>query len=243
MDVSNIRNRKGLRLDACFHPAPHTGILVLLGHGVTGNMDRPLIKGVSEALAERGLPCLRFSFAGNGKSEGRFEEATITSETEDLVDLLNVFATPARRVVYVGHSMGAAVGALVAADEPKRIQVLVSLAGMVHAGEFFRREFSDAKPGAGYMWNEPNCPLSQQAWDDAHAVGDTLAAAAKVTQPWLLIHGTDDDVVPLSDSKAALAASKTPSKLVEMPGDGHMFSEPSYEKIADAISEWIGRNL
>ena len=91
------------------------------------------------------------------------------------------------------------------------------------------------------MWDEPDCPLSQAAVDDARSIGSTLTAASKIAQPWLFIHGTADDVVPLSDSKdaraAATAAART--KLIEMPGQGHMFSEPAYAAIADAIAAWI----
>ena len=93
MDTSTFVNRKGQRIDAAYHPAPHPRYLALLGHGVTGNKDRPLMVGIASELADRGVPSLRFSFAGNGKSGGKFEEATITSETEDLVDLLKLVAS------------------------------------------------------------------------------------------------------------------------------------------------------
>lgn len=240
MDTTTLKNRAGQRLDATFHPAPNTRYLALLGHGVTGNKDRPLMIGLADELAQRGVPALRFSFAGNGKSEGRFEDCTITSETEDLVALLDQLATPERHLIYIGHSMGGAVGALVAAQEPRRIQTLVSLAGMVDTAEFFRREFGSTTPGSGFMWDEPTCPLSQKAWDDAtQTIRSTLPSAAQVTQPWLLIHGIDDDVVPLADSHAAVKAATTETRLIERPGESHMFSKGAYPEIAAAIADWL----
>ncbi len=238
MDVSNIRNRKGLRIDAAYHAADGSDWLAILGHGVTGNKDRPLLVGLAEGLAALGVPCLRVSFAGNGDSEGRFEDVTVTSEAEDLVDLLDLRSS-GRKIVYIGHSMGGAVGTLVAAKEQSRIQFLVSLAGMVEVADFFQREFGEEEPGRGLMWDEPDCPLSQVAMDDAAAVGSTLAAAAEVTQPWLLIHGTADDVVPVEDSRAAVEAAATRTRLVELPGEGHMFSEGVYGRIAREIVDWI----
>lgn len=241
MNTSTLSNRRGQRIDATFHPAPNTGYLALIGHGVTGNKDRPLIKGVAEELSDRGIPTLRFSFAGNGKSDGRFQDATITTETEDLLDLLDQLATPDKHIIYIGHSMGAAVGTLVAAQEPHRIQTLVSLAGMVNTRDFFQREFGDQTPDEGYMWGEPNCPLSQTAMDDALQIGDVLDAARSITQPWLLIHGTEDDVVPIQDSRQALEANPndTRRKLVEIPGVSHMFSEATYPQIAHEIASWL----
>ncbi|MBC2605757.1 alpha/beta hydrolase [Pelagicoccus albus] len=242
MDTSLLQNAAGGRIDATYHEAPNTGYLALIGHGVTGNKDRPLIVGVANELAKLGIPALRFSFSGNGKSEGRFEDCTITSETKDLTALLDQLSDPYRKIIYIGHSMGGAVGTLVAAEEPTRIHTLVSLAGMVHTADFFKREFGEEVPGEGFMWEEPTCPLSQLAWDDAIAIGDTLGSIKKIAQPWLLIHGADDDVVPLSDSKDAINSATTKTKLIERPNESHMFSENAYPEIAKAISQWVAES-
>jgi len=74
---SEIRNNEGEKLDYRFHAAPGSGgadsksPIVVIGHGVTANLDRPFIAGLAEGLAAAGVPALRFSFAGNGESEGR----------------------------------------------------------------------------------------------------------------------------------------------------------------------------
>ncbi|MGB1521387.1 MAG: alpha/beta hydrolase, partial [Limisphaerales bacterium] len=66
-----IRNRHGERLDYAFHPTQGEARgLVILGHGVTGNKDRPLLIALAEALEASGFSVLRFSFSGNGLSEG-----------------------------------------------------------------------------------------------------------------------------------------------------------------------------
>src|SRR5689334_5351566 len=102
---NEIRNRRGERLDFTWHPGVEDrATVVVLGHGVTGNKDRPLLVELATALARSGIHALRFSFAGNGVSEGRFEEATITKEVEDLGAVLD--ALPGWHVGYAGHSMG-----------------------------------------------------------------------------------------------------------------------------------------
>jgi alpha/beta superfamily hydrolase len=80
MEVDDIRNDQGERMDAAFHPGERTGVLLILGHGVTGDKDRPLLVALAEGLAKRGWPCLRISFSGNGESEGRFVDSCITKE-------------------------------------------------------------------------------------------------------------------------------------------------------------------
>ena len=75
LEDSIFTNRHGERLDVSFHPGSHEDRLVLIGHGVTGDKDRPLVAAVAEGLAAKGWPCLRISFAGNGGSEGDFRAA------------------------------------------------------------------------------------------------------------------------------------------------------------------------
>ena len=63
----DIRNSSGERLDHHFHPAERRDALVILGHGLTGNKDRPLLVALAEGLSARGWPCLRISFSGKSK--------------------------------------------------------------------------------------------------------------------------------------------------------------------------------
>src|SRR6187551_643580 len=144
-----IRNRAGERLDFEYHPgAEGAGPVVVIGHGVTGHKDRPFLVALAEGLAASGIAALRISFAGNAGSEGRFEDANISKEVEDLGAVLD--ALPGRAIAYAGHSMGGAVGVLRAARDP-RIRALVSLAAIVHTRTFLDRAFGDLTPGAGLM--------------------------------------------------------------------------------------------
>ena len=68
-----IRNPSGEVLDYTFHAGTAgSRHIAVLGHGVTGNKDRPFVVALAEGLAAAGIHALRFSFAGNGASEGRF---------------------------------------------------------------------------------------------------------------------------------------------------------------------------
>ncbi len=231
-----IRNRHGERLDFAYHPgAAESNTLVVIGHGVTGNHDRPLLITLAETLARAGIHALRFSFAGNGGSEGRFVDCTVSKEVEDLGGVLD--ALPGWHLGYAGHSMGAAVGVQRASTD-RRIQFLISLAGMAHTAEFARREFGEVKPGAGLMWDKPECPLSQAYVDDMNRIGSVVEAARLVRVPWLFVHGTNDDVVPFQDSRDLLAVANEPKRLVELPAADHVFSDPEAANMARAVVAW-----
>ncbi len=235
--TSQIFNSAGERLDVSFHGGEHLGAMVVIGHGVTGNKDRPLLVAVAEGLSKKGWPCIRFSFSGNGESQGKFEDSCITKEVDDLWAILNMVPQE-KRIAYIGHSMGAAVGVKTAV-QGMAIQSLISLAGMVDTAGFLKREFGDVEPGKGFMWDEPACPLSQAYVDDMKEIGSLLPQIENLMVPWLLIHGTEDDVVPIEDSRSAFEAARCHKELLEIPGAGHSFGEESYPQIVDAIDAWL----
>lgn len=236
-----ITNIQGEVLDVAFHSAEKTGHLVVLGHGVTGNKDRPLLIAVAEGLSARGWPCLRISYSGNGASQGRFEESTITKEIADLQSVFDAIPETTR-IAYCGHSMGGAVGVLTAVRD-ERIRVLITLAGMVFTKDFCQREFGEVTPGVGCMWDDETCPLTSAYVDDLNTHGSTLDAAAAMEVPWLLLHGTADDVVFPADSEAAYAAAPDPKKLVMIEGAGHSFDETSYPRVIDEIDTWLRKHF
>lgn len=236
-----IRNRHGERLDYAFHPTQGEARgLVILGHGVTGNKDRPLLIALAEALEASGFSVLRFSFSGNGLSEGHFVDSCITKEVEDLGSVLDVLGR--QPVTYMGHSMGAAVGVLRAAMD-SRIGALVSLAGMVDTAGFASREFGDQIPDQGCMWEKSDCPLSSRYMNDLTAIGSVASHASSIKIPWLLVHGTEDDVVPLEDSLTMEPLAKSAAEIHAIDGADHVFDGAATGQMCRAVTEWIARKV
>ena len=236
-----IKNAHGERLDYTFHPgAANARHLVVLGHGVTGNKDRPFVVALGEALGRAGVPALRISFSGNGASGGRFVDSTISKEVADLGAVLD--ALHGWNIAYVGHSMGGAVGVTRAATDP-RLRALVSLAGMVHTKAFAQREFGTVTPGAGFMWDDEQCPLSAAYMDDLARIDTVVNLAPAIKVPWLLVHGTEDDVVPIGDSREIFAKANAPAQLLEIKGSGHVFSGDFTRPMIEAVVPWLQARL
>jgi alpha-beta hydrolase superfamily lysophospholipase len=232
-----IRNTHGERLDYTFHEGEKDSTqLAVLGHGVTGNKDRPFIVALAEGLAEAGIPALRISFSGNGDSDGQFTDSTISKELDDLTAVLD--ALDGYTICYVGHSMGGAVGVRCASGD-SRIKLLVSLAGMVHTKTFAETEFGDVTPDEGFMWDEPDCPLSQAYMDDLTEIETVVNDAPQISVPWLLVHGTDDDVVPIQDSYDIFDKTNAPKELIELEGANHVFSDEFTPMMVEKVVNWI----
>lgn len=232
-----IKNFHGERIDHTFHQGDaNAKRLIVLGHGVTGNKDRPFVVALAEGLAAAGINALRISFSGNGASGGKFTDSTITKEVADLGSVLDAYA--GWHLGYIGHSMGGAVGVL-RASQDDRIRLLVSLAGMVRTAAFAQREFGTVKPDAGFMWDDEKCPLSQAYMDDLAQIGTVLDAAPKIKVPWLLVHGTEDDVVPIQDSKDILIRAGSDVKFVALQGSNHVFAGEHTAPMVRTVVEWV----
>jgi len=235
-----ITNSQGETLDYTFHdPGNQSRDILIIGHGVTGNKDRPFVVALAETVASEGMAVMRFSFSGNGASGGDFRDCTISKEVDDLKAVVTAVVNNGYRVTYAGHSMGGAVGVL-AASSDERIRHLISLAGMVNTKDFYDREFGEEKPDDGCMWEEPRCTLSSTYKNDMYSIGSVATKASEVKVPWLLIHGDADDVVPIDDSREIFALANEPKKIIEIPGANHVFSEAGLEPMIEAVINWIG---
>jgi pimeloyl-ACP methyl ester carboxylesterase len=238
-----IRNPAGERLDYTFAAGDGQSagavppMAVVLGHGVTAHKDRPWLVALSTALARAGVASLRLSFAGNGASEGRYEDSNPSKEVDDLRSVIDALRRwGVGRIAYVGHSMGGAVGVLTAAQQP-HICALVSLAGMVRVRWFFETHFAHLAPGEP-MLEKPECPWSLALLEDARRIDTVLPQAARIDVPWLLVHGDADELVPYQDSVDAVAAAGGRPTLVTLNGIDHRFTGAVPEMVSEVV-EWL----
>lgn len=232
-----IRNQEGERIANTWVPgAPGGRDVVIIGHGVTSDKERPWSEHLSQELAHRGVASMRIAWSGNGESEGSFADSTITKEVADLGSVLDALGEP-WRVSFVGHSMGGAVGMRRAATD-LRIRRLVCLAGMVHTASFLDSFFGHLEVGQP-MLDKPHCPLSAKLVQDLHEIGTVVGDSPKIHVPWLIVHGTADDVVPIAHARDAHAAAAGHAELHELEGVDHSFTGPGLQEMASVVVPWL----
>lgn len=236
---ATLTNAQGEHLDFTFHlGAPARSEIIILGHGVTGNKDRPFLVEMAEGWADQGLNVVRHSWSGNGESEGEFSESNITKEVADLDAIIGALTAAGYKICYAGHSMGGAVGVRQAARD-ERIKWLVSLAGIVHTRAFAEDAFGDLTPGEGLMFDKEGLILPQAYMDDLRGIDSVIDDVAKINVPWLLLHGDADDVVPIQDSRDAVARATTSDvQFVELPGTDHIFDPGAVPHVVEKVGAW-----
>lgn len=204
-----------------------------------------------------------FDYRGTGAT-GTSEDGpewTTSSFARDAVAVLDSLEIEAAHVY--GTSMGGRVAQMLAAEHPSRVQRLVlacSSPGGPHASErsqVVRRSLDDPDPDVrrerllSLMYTEargtrpsnllgdptmtPDATRRHLRVSNRHDAWDLLP---RISAPTLVLHGTDDEMVPVSNSE--LIGSRIPDATVwQLPGGRHGF----FDEFADEVSPRVGRFL
>lgn len=171
--------------------------------------------------ADTGWFVLAFNFRGTGASEGNFSLAGWLDDLRAAIDhLLGVDGVSG--VWLLGSSTGGAL-AICQAGEDERVRGVATLSA--------RADFADwAADPAGFLEHaraigvirDPGFPSDPVAW--ARELGEIRPTAliGKIPpRPVLLVHGADDDTVPLEDARVLADAAVDAVELRVLSEAGH----------------------
>jgi pimeloyl-ACP methyl ester carboxylesterase len=229
--------------------------LVMYPHGGPEARDHLTFDPWVEFFAARGYAVFQPNFRGSdgfgkafaesGYGEwGRKMQDDITDAVKTLVDGGTV--DPAR-VCIVGASYGGYAALAGAALTPDLFKCAVSVSGISDLDDFIGwRKHNWGRDSEGYTY-----------W--LKAIGDPdkdeqklrevspLSLVNKIKVPILLIHGTDDGIVPIAQSRAmkkALDKSGRKTELIEIEKEGHSYWSNDHEMLAlSSIDQFLWKNL
>ncbi len=222
-------------------PAP----AVLLVHGFKGFMDWGFWHLLSEALADAGLAACRFNLSGSGVGEDgetfsekeRFEANTHSREVADTLLMADILArgevpgapTLAGDIGILGHSRGGGAVVLAAASEP-RISRIVTWASIATVARFDEKQAAAIREKGYYRVENARTGdvfhIGTGALDDIEQNAedlDILSAAASLSIPALVVHGSEDEAVPFAEGLALAGAFGEHGAFLPMEGAGHTF--------------------
>ena len=217
-----------------YHMGDHGAPVVLFVHGLAADMNGDKITAWIPKLKNQGYGVLRLDLNGHGVSYGDLENFKIGHAVIDICDLLDELKL--EKVLLLASSVGAWAGMLVAKKRPE-IKGVIALAPAVNAmDEVFLKPQLACNPALEADWQAKGYLVTQHfvpgrklklPYDmvvDARK-HDLLKAdvLAKIQQPVIIIHGMDDDVVPLDLSKR-LVAGLPNAQLKQLVGVDHQLA-------------------
>ena len=185
------------------------------------------------------------AFAESGYGEwGRAMQNDVTDGVAALVQ--REIADPAR-ICIIGASYGGYAALAGAALTPDLYKCAVSIAGVTDLPAFvkwYRFEHGPDTAGSAYWMRAIGDP--ERSLQRMRAVSPVHLAGA-IKADVLLIHGTRDDIVPLSQSvamKRALDNSHRKITLLELKDEGHSYwSDEDEMRALEAIGAFLAKNL
>ena len=217
--------------------------LAIINHGFTGDMEEPQLLAVGEAIRAMGIATLRVEMYGHGKSDGSFKDHTLFKWIEDGLAVVEYtkkldFVTD---LYLVGHSQGGLNVMMLAGLRPDDFKAIVLLApaGMIPDA---------ARSGnlAAAEYDPEHIPEELRIWGGTILGGNYARIAqllhvedaiAKYHGPVLIVHGTNDKLVPLSYAEKA-AEQYENSELVIIPGADHGF-EGYYDEMNSDVEDFL----
>jgi len=231
--------------------SPRPAVVVV--HGFKGFKDWGMFPPLAERLAQAGFTAVSFNASGSGVDESgefvwpeRFGRNTFSAELTDLATVVDALAAgqldtvPPAAIGLVGHSRGGGVAILQAARDA-RVRALVTWAAIAHVERW-------TDPAELARWRERGridvlnartgqvLPLYVEVLDDIQrnkaAALDIPRAAAELSVPWLLIHGTGDTSVDIAEADRLAAVARPEAfRALRLDGAGHTFG---------AVHPWKG---
>lgn len=220
---------------------------IIIAHGFKGFKNFAFFPDLSDRLAMAGYVTITPNFSRNGigydhntfENLDKFAQNTVSHELNDLQAIVDHIKNnniakktiDLERIALLGHSKGGGLCLLKAAELGDDIKCVVTWGSV---STFFR--FSDAqikqweKGGVVEIENSRTkqmMPLNCTFWEDLNKNKkrfDILAAAKKIENPALFIHGEQDETVPCSESEAIHENCSAYVKRLELvEGGSHTF--------------------
>jgi len=171
--------------------------------------------------AEAGWAVLTFNFRGTGESEGDFSIGGWLADLRAAIDHL-LATTDVDGVWLTGFSVGGSL-ALCAAGEDERVRGVATMAAPADFGDWADdpKSFLDRARAIGVVRSQ-SFPTDFDTWARELREIRPITMIGKVPpRPVLLIHGSDDDTVPLMDARALADAADGEVELRIVTGAGH----------------------
>ncbi len=218
---------------------------VIIFHGYGGHKMGPnfIFTRLSRQLESRGIASVRFDFAGSGESDGDFIDMTLSCDVHDSENILkyvrNLEFVHKDRISVLGFSMGGAVASILAGGNKEHVHSLCLWAPAGNMGQIVRDNWlADrySKAAGKSYYDIAGLPMGNAFIEDVTAA-HIYKKASGYDKNVLILHGDEDEVVPLSASEKYIEVYGERSKLKVISKANHCFER------LDWAEEAIGNSL
>ena len=209
---------------------PVPGVILITGSSPQNRDNSPagypeyrIFRQIADALSQRGIAVLRMDDRGCGCSGGGpFKSSTTVERADDIragiTFLKDRVEINSDRIGLIGHSEGAIIAPMIAVKDSSIIAIVL-MAGPATKGDII----ADFQKGTGWRGSA----VSMNEWQEFFIEYDPLPTAEMVRCPVLILHGDQDEKVPVEHANRlaeAIRRGGNQDVTVEIfPGYSHAF--------------------
>ena len=246
-----FENSRGSRLCGILaNPTSNkNGPIMILCHGFTTSKDSYTYIRLEKILNRKGISTFRFDFFAHGESEGEFEDITISEAVDDILNAIRFLKELGySKIGLVGSSFGGIASVIVASKTDHLFILALKSPVSDDLGKLVAQESKQEiktwkEKGFIYYTSSDGrkLKLNYSFFEDDKKVNG-YEAAKKIKIPTFIVHGDNDESVPIEQSKKIVGLMEN-SRLEIIEGADHRYSKPEdFERMLGLISEFIIKN-
>jgi dipeptidyl aminopeptidase/acylaminoacyl peptidase len=215
---------------------------VCVCHGIPARIPDPSDRGyplLAEKICNQGFAVLIFNFRGTGASGGNLDMLGWARDLKAVIDYLSALPQ-VDFLSLLGFSGGAAVSVYVAAQD-ERVSSVVACACPAEFTFFTQGDkpesLIDHFRSIGAI-RDDDFPPSVTEWLNGFELVKPINYVAQISpRPLLLVHGSQDETVEVSQARRLYAQAGEPKQLVIVEGAGHRLRHS--DKAMAVVIDWL----
>jgi uncharacterized protein len=219
----SIATEDGERIVAWWAPPPGRSGVVLYFHGTPSTL-RDTVWRLPD-LKNTGIGVMAIDYRGYGSSTGTASELGFRADARAAFDFVRM-SVPASKIAVFGESLGTGVAVALARER--------AVAGVLLNAPYASvlRLFELRGPPLPYRW------LLTDQFNSEALIGGIGA-------PVMILHGTADPNIPITEARRLYAAAREPKSMIEVEGAGHLsaWEGGAREPALKALGAWTTPDL
>lgn len=221
-------------------------LMVIMIHGFSSSKNTPNFITIADFLTEKGIASFRFDIYGHGESDGNLEDITVSEAVDDAKEAINYIMDKGyTNVALLGSSFGG-LTSIIAASQMPDLKFLILKSPVSNYEE---KEKTTKPPAELKEWKRTGQMMYEKSdGSETHIHysfyedfknNDGYTFAPSIHIPTLIVHGENDEVVPVAQS---IKTSKLipDCKLIIVKSADHRYSKSAHqEQMLDAIKKFI----
>ena len=228
--MSYLINKKNQKIAYKMIKGRSPGIIFI--HGLKSDMNGIKALSIEKYAKKNKLSFIRFDCRGNGKSDGKFEDFTISDWKEDLVYIIDELTKGPQ--ILIGSSLGGWLMTLAVKARPKKIAGLIGLSAATDFGKNFYNNLNKKnkkeikKNGITKISSNGFSYFLKSKFFIEAKKNNILNKPFKFKKPFILIHGLKDDIVSHDMPKKIMNNTKGNNiQILYLKSSDHRLSKPT----------------